>query len=225
MSDHRPLLLGHRGARQYAPENTFAAFDLALQHGCDGFEFDVRYTRDSRAVVCHDPSYEGREILASAFTDLSGPGGVSLPCADEVIRRFAPRAFLDIELKVAGELGTILAALAEAPGADRFVISSFVPEVIEAAYARMQGLPLGYICDDANQLARWRTLPVSAVMLHEDLATSTTLDELHRAGKKTFVWTVNREERMREFAELGVAGIISDDTRLLAQVFSAARRY
>ena len=36
------LLLGHRGARQYATENSFDAFDVALEHGCDGFEFDVR---------------------------------------------------------------------------------------------------------------------------------------------------------------------------------------
>ncbi len=41
----KPLLLGHRGAKSYAPENTIEAFELALQHGCDGFEFDVRLTR------------------------------------------------------------------------------------------------------------------------------------------------------------------------------------
>ena len=54
-SSPRPLLLGHRGARRVAPENTFFAFDKALRAGCDGFEFDVRLSSDGRGVVCHDP--------------------------------------------------------------------------------------------------------------------------------------------------------------------------
>ncbi len=62
MTAARPLLLGHRGARRAAPENTLEAFDLALAHGCDGFEFDVRMTRDGRCVICHDPRLRGREI-------------------------------------------------------------------------------------------------------------------------------------------------------------------
>ena len=43
------------------PENTFASFDLALEHGCDGFEFDVRLTGCGRAVVCHDPKVEASQ--------------------------------------------------------------------------------------------------------------------------------------------------------------------
>ena len=44
------LLLGHRGARLYAPENTIPAFDLCLKHGADGFEFDVRCTRSKESI-------------------------------------------------------------------------------------------------------------------------------------------------------------------------------
>ncbi len=52
-----PLLLGHRGARAFTsiPENSFASFDLAIEQGCDGFEFDVRLTGCGRALVCHNP--------------------------------------------------------------------------------------------------------------------------------------------------------------------------
>ena len=61
----KPLLLGHRGAKSYAPENTIEAFELALQHGCDGFEFDVRFTADAQAVICHDPKFNRVEIATS----------------------------------------------------------------------------------------------------------------------------------------------------------------
>lgn len=215
----RPLLLGHRGASRYAPENTFAAFDLALEHGCDGFEFDVRYTSDARAVVCHDPQIRGLEIETSTLASLIGSDGVNLACADDVIRRYGPRAFLDIELKVAGEIGPILAALGDAPRADSFVISSFLPELLEAVYARLQGIPLGLICESASQLRRWSTLPVTFVMPNRKLATPTLIGELRAAHKRTIIWTVNEEKEMRRFAEIGADGLISDDTRLLARTF------
>jgi glycerophosphoryl diester phosphodiesterase len=49
-----PLIIGHRGASAVAPENTMIAFQLALEAGADGIEFDVRLTRDGVPVVIHD---------------------------------------------------------------------------------------------------------------------------------------------------------------------------
>lgn len=49
-----PLILAHRGASAYAPENTLAAFRLARQMGADGIELDVQLTRDRVPVVIHD---------------------------------------------------------------------------------------------------------------------------------------------------------------------------
>jgi glycerophosphoryl diester phosphodiesterase len=213
----RPILLGHRGASKYAPENTTAAFDLALAHGCDGFEFDVRFTRDARAVVCHDPQFHNMEIITSEYAHFRASRGLELACADEVVRNYAPRAYLDIELKVEGEIGPILAALAEAPRADSFIISSFLPEVLQAAYARVQGLPLALICETRQQLSRWQTLPLNAVAVQHRLASRVLIEELHAAGKKAFVWTVNQEPEMRRFADDGVDALISDDTQLLAR--------
>ncbi|PYS84688.1 MAG: hypothetical protein DMF67_04000 [Acidobacteria bacterium] len=51
-----PLIIGHRGSSGYAPENTLAAFDMAVQEGADGIEFDVRLARDGLPVVIHDAS-------------------------------------------------------------------------------------------------------------------------------------------------------------------------
>ena len=209
----RPLLLGHRGASKYAPENTSAAFDLALQHGCDGFEFDLRYTRDARSVVCHDPLYRRRRIDRRTFLELK------LPSAEDVIRDFVGRAYLDMELKVAGDATHVMHALRTARNGS-FVISSFLPDVLGAVHAEFPEMPLGLICENFRQLRRWPTLPLRAVMLYRRLASRDVIDELRAAGKQVFVWTVNRERQMRQFAELGVDGLISDDTRLLARTFA-----
>src|SRR5580658_3765068 len=126
----RPLLLGHRGARgeKSLPENTVASFDRALASGCDGFEFDVRLTADGQAVICHDAKIGDLEIAKSAARRLA------LPLLREVLTRYQGHAFLDIELKVAG-LETITADMLQkfAP-ARGFVVSSFLPEVLQALH-------------------------------------------------------------------------------------------
>ncbi|MGH9821391.1 MAG: glycerophosphodiester phosphodiesterase, partial [Pyrinomonadaceae bacterium] len=54
----RPLIIAHRGASAQAPENTLAAFRSAIDAGADGIEFDVRLSKDGRAVVIHDGTLE-----------------------------------------------------------------------------------------------------------------------------------------------------------------------
>ena len=50
----QPLIIGHRGASAHAPENTLAAFKMALDAGADGIEFDVQLSKDGVPVVIHD---------------------------------------------------------------------------------------------------------------------------------------------------------------------------
>src|SRR5438105_809616 len=108
-----PLLLGHRGARSTdaPPENTFAAFDLALDSGCDGFEFDVRLTVDQEAVICHDATHAGVHISTATASDCAG-----LCTLRSVFARYHVRAFLDIELKVPGLSGRVLADVTATKG-------------------------------------------------------------------------------------------------------------
>lgn len=211
----RPLLLGHRGARREAPENTLEAFDLCLQHGCDGFEFDVRLCADGRSVICHDPRMRGRAVAKATFEQLNAP------CLEDVVRQYGSRAFLDIELKVSGLEQLIANLIRENPPANGYYISSFLPEVIAALANLDPTLCLGLICESRKQLSRWKSLPVQAVFLHHSLVDVPRIQELKGARKKVFVWTVNEPRKMRSLADLGVDGIISDDTALLVRTLRA----
>ena len=53
-NERKPLIFGHRGASKYAPENTMAAFEQALEMGADGFELDTMLSADGIPVVIHD---------------------------------------------------------------------------------------------------------------------------------------------------------------------------
>ncbi len=206
----RPLLLGHRGARAYKkiPENTIASFELAMQHGCDGFEFDVRQSKDGEAVICHDAKWQGKTISRTPV------GELGLPKLEQILQRFADRAFLDIELKVGGLEKQTLGALQEHPRAN-CVISSFLPDVIYRLNDLNSRVTKGIICENKTQLSRWRALPVKYVIARKDLVNKKLVDEIHAAGRLILVWTVNRSSTMKRFASYGVDGIISDETERL----------
>ena len=208
-----PLPLGHRGARasRHIPENSLDSFELCLQHGCDGFEFDVRLSRDGEAVVCHDPAV-GRVKIAAV-----GAATLSLPRLEQVLEQFAHRAFLDIELKVAGLERQTLAALAKHPPQKGYVVSSFLPEVLLAIRHLGSSIPLGHLCDTRAQLRAWRDIPSEWVIPRCDLASQELIQQIHEAGRKAMVWTVNRAANMIEFANWNVDAIISDQTELLVR--------
>jgi len=233
-STKRPLLLGHRGARlPQVPENTLAAFDLALRAGCDGFEFDVRCSKDRQLVVAHDPRVCGLEVAGSTYAELQqrwqervvpklpltqrrslSHEQLALPCLQDVLQRYGTRAFLDIELKVEGLEEAVLRMVAD-QRPRRFIVSSFLPEVLSGLHQRDDEVPLGLICDNARQLAQWTKLPVSFVIPQYKLASKELIDDLQRAGKQVIVWTVNREEDVRRLAQWGVDGIVSDAPEML----------
>ena len=208
----RPLLLGHRGARatRTVPENTLDSFDLALAQGCDGFEFDVRKTADGRAVICHDPVVGDLEISKMGPRCLQ-----TLPTLKEVLTRYAAKAFLDIELKVQGLEYSLLSALRMHTPQRGFVVSSFLPEVLEALATLDRSLPLGLLSETPSQLARWKRAPAHWILPHFTQIDSDLCKAIHVEGKKIVAWTVNDKEGMHRFASWGIDGLISDDTEAL----------
>jgi len=211
---HRPLLLGHRGVRSSAApsENTIAAFDYALKAGCDGFEFDVRRTEDGHAVICHDPQHKGCELASARRSELP-----DLAALEDVLAQFSHRAFLDIELKLPGLEEETLSALRRYPPKRGYIISSFVPDVLTTLRRADGNVSLGVICERHSQLERWRELPVDYVIPHHTILSGSLLEQLHAAGKKVVVWTVNSTKDMRQFAEWRVDGLVSDNPELLSR--------
>jgi glycerophosphoryl diester phosphodiesterase len=209
--DTRPLLLGHRGARarKSIPENTLASFDLALASGCDGFEFDVRLAADGQAVICHDATTRGLKIAESSTRQLA------LPRLREVLTRYQQTAFLDIELKVAGLEKITTGLLRELVPARGFVVSSFLPEVLQTIHDLDATIRLGLICETQAEFSRWIHLPVEYVIPHHRLVQQNLVLELKAAGKKTLVWTVNAAADMKRFSDWGVDGIIADNPKQL----------
>lgn len=227
----RPLLLGHRGfrnrgLRRFAgdspAENSLAAFEFALSQGCDGFEFDVRHTCDGHNVLWHDSECAGAEIAAIDYAGLIDRNGSNLASLEDVLQGFGDRAYLDIELKVAGNEESILAALNANPPASGFILSSFLPDVLTRLHNLDRSLPLGLICDRDEAMNLWRVLPVKVFLPRHDFVRPALIAEAHHCGLRIMAWTVNSPRRMQELAAWGIDGLISDDPTLLYQTFHIA---
>jgi glycerophosphoryl diester phosphodiesterase len=216
---NRPLLLGHRGARAVLsiPENTLASFDRALADGCDGFEFDVRLTVDLEAVISHDAKVGRDKIERATAKEVS-----QLPRLRDVLQRYRD-SFLDIELKVKGLERTIVDLFLRLKPRKGCVVSSFLPGALKSLHAEDATVPLGLICETKTQLRLWNELPIHYVIPHHELVDAELIRKVKGAGKKVMVWTVNDAIAMQQFAEWGVDGIISDDTKLLVQTLAAGR--
>lgn len=109
----RPILLGHRGAKNYAPENTLAAFTLALEQGADGVELDAKLSADGVVVVHHDAMLDRttdgkgplarhtfaqlRELDAGSFFSEKFRGE-KIPTLEEVFETVGKRAVVNVEL-------------------------------------------------------------------------------------------------------------------------------
>jgi glycerophosphoryl diester phosphodiesterase len=225
----RPLLLGHRGARPVSrfglrnkvpPENTIACFEYALAHGCDGFEFDVRVTGDNRLVLCHDARIGRRNVSASSFESLSSAATGSFACLHDVLKTFGQRAYLDIEVKVAGAEELIKEALEQLPPQCGYLVSSFLPDVLLRLHELDSSIPLGYVCQRPSSLPLWSELPIKVFLPHYRLLTEELVGEVHARGLQIFTWTVNRERDMLRLAEWRIDGLISDDPDRLARTFA-----
>jgi glycerophosphoryl diester phosphodiesterase len=230
----RPLVLGHRGASARAPENTLAAFRLALEEGADGVELDVRCCASGEPVVIHDGSAQRTagvpvQIARASLRELRGldagawrgPAfrGERIPTLDTVLREL-PRAVVNVELKSGGALtDTRLARAAaqvirERGAARRVVVSSFDPLLLAAFKVAAPEIPLGVLFDAKG---RWRLRELSARTLgpaavHPEwiLAAPAEVARWRAAGLAVNVWTVDLPDDVARACALGVTAIITN---------------
>ena len=193
-----------------------AAFELCLEHGCDGFEFDVRGAAGV-PVVCHDEAFRGLRLADASSGDLAAQQALGfLPPLEQVLRQFAPRCFLDIEIKESGLESQVLALLRRYPP-QRYVVTSFSPEVLRRLRELSPEIELGLIWDEPG--GPWQSISAQWALPERRLLNRELAAELLGAGKRIGAWTANDAADMVRLAGLGAEMLISDETARLVNTF------
>lgn len=230
-SGARPLVLGHRGARHGAPENTLRAFDLAASEGADGIELDVRLCGSGELVVLHDPTLSrvsgGRdprhaeELDYAELCTVDVGEGERVPLLEDVLDwALRLNMLVDVEVKPDVRDRTALltktAELVRSHAAGKNVLlSSFDPRFVHWLARELPDVPVGWLFHARQPLfktgAGHRLLGARAVHPEDALVTPELMSAWRRHDSLVNVWTVNDPERARWLGELGVDAIISDE--------------
>jgi glycerophosphoryl diester phosphodiesterase len=234
----RPMVVAHRGASIEQPENTFEAFEAAIDAGADAVEFDVRMTADGHAVVMHDPDVSrttGGIGLVSEMT-LDEIRTLGVPTVEEALRCLSGRAAADIEIKnLPGESGyasdreaaveATLAALDDIGFSNQVIVSSFSPASIAHSRGQRPDVPTGLLTefDVAAEEALERAatdghpwvLPFVVQVLE---AGDGFVERVHAGGALLGVWIADDPSMARTLFEWGVDAVATNDPRAIVAV-------
>ncbi len=219
------IIIGHRGACGYAPENTFASFDLALQMGVDGLETDIHRTADGHLVLIHDDTVDRTTnghgpvdsfTLAQLQALDAGTrfhykfAGQRIPTLDAFLERYVGRTpLLDLEMKGTGVVEGTVEAVCRHGALATAILKSFQFDYVVEAHRL---LPEAATC--------WLTFPFSEELI--DQAAQASFNEIGPAvesatpelvayakakGLKVRGWKVGSKEIMRQAYALGLDGI------------------
>jgi glycerophosphoryl diester phosphodiesterase len=222
----RPLVIAHRGASGYRPENTMSAFALAVEQRADMIETDLHRTRDGSIVVTHDEELAGLggvgEIADATLSEvraLDAGGGEQVPTLDELLDGLGARIPFNLELKRStrgsyeGLEASALTAVEMRGLLPGTLFSSFYDPVLARLRALAPAARLGLLVSrryPRDIVARARALAAEAIHPEAPLVDRALVEEAHAAGLRVFVFTVDAEEEMRRLLALGVDGLFTN---------------
>jgi len=246
---NRPTIFAHRGSSAHAPENTLAAFELALQHGADAIELDVKLTADGHVVIIHDQALQRTtghpgNVRESSLADIqmldagSHFGnefkGECVPTLVQLFEKIGDRTYYNIELtnyaSPTDSLPEKVAALVERYAlAGRILFSSFNPLALIRVRRKLPHNPIGFLAlpGKPGRPARSRLgylLAYQALHIARDDAAPEIVSATHRRSKRLHVYTVNDASEMYSLFKMGVDGIFTDDPPLARGVLTSIQR-
>lgn len=245
----KPTIFAHRGSSAHAPENTLAAFELAIRHGADAIELDAKLTADGHVVVIHDQTVDRttdgtgkvreltlaqlRELDAGSYFDIAFRRE-PIPTLEQVFQAVGYGIFINVELtnyaSPTDPLPEKVASLVRKFGLEKRVLfSSFNPLALVRIRRLLPEVPIGLLALpglDGAWARSWLGTLVPHQCLHPELGDvkPSLVKRVQRSGRKIFVYTVNQVEAMQRLFTWNVDGIFTDDPVLARQVLATPIR-
>ena len=239
----QPTIFAHRGASAYAPENTLAAFNLAVEQGADGIELDVKLSADGHVVIFHDPALkrttgaeghlkdktldELRTLDAGSFFSEEFKNE-KIPTLEEVFESLGNKTIINVELTNYTTRGdhlveTVCMLVKRFGLQNRVFFSSFIGSNLKKVRSYLPNAQTGLLALPGI-LGAWHRSFGFAFGKYDALqpsiknATQLQVYFVHRLNRRIQVWTVNEEDDMRRLFKWGVNAIFTDDPQLAVKV-------
>ena len=232
------ILIGHRGARKEAPENTQAGFHHLRQLGINHVELDVRLSKDGKLVVLHDATVnrttngKGKVLeldthqlqqLDATLPLPNWPEPCGVPELEQVIAKWPDLKSIQLEGKTADKailerIGRGLAILI-----DRFtllnnaVVTSSDQNLLSIMHRIAPQVRRGFVAErfTRDPLEVCLNHHCSHLVINHHRCTPGMIDAAHDLGLEVSTWTVNEVNAARRLQHWGVDSIITDVPSLL----------
>lgn len=251
LSNQSPLLIAHRGLSHDYPENTWLAFDRALELGVEMIELDVALTCDGhlmvihddtltrttngKGFVCHQTRAELEALDAGHWFSHVGEGQ-RIPALEEVLQRLAPKVALNVEIKPFYPLhraqqmqAALLAFLKQVKAQglyDNILISSVNYFVLELLRELDDDIQLGLIyrrpLTDFDPAMACAELRATSLHPYEKQTDQALVASMHDIGVKVYAYTVNDIEHLRQLMAIDVDGVFTDMPGRLREALGAS---
>lgn len=235
----RTEIIAHRGASAEAPENTLAAIQLGWAQGADAVEIDVHFSKDGHIVVIHDDNTRKtaglrRKVAAQTLGELKkldvgswkSPKyrGESIPTLSEAFATIPRGKRMFVEIKCGRECIGRFAEDFRASGLrpNQVVPIGFSLEDMTRLKQAVRELEACWIVEFKRTLRGWS--PKAGKLIDKVKAAGLDgldvsgkgpvdrafVDEIHQAGLKLYIWTVDDPAKARFLIDAGVDGITTN---------------
>lgn len=217
----QPKVIAHRGywTAPESAQNSLASFTKADAIGAFGSEFDVWMTADDKLIVNHDKVYKGTDInmekaTAKEVTQIVLPNGENIPTLDQYLQLAAqkPATRVILEMKTLSDYNRedlaaekIVKALKKYGLVERTDIISFSLNACLAFKKLLPDTKIYYLNGDLTPKSIQR-LGLAGIDYSEKVLRKHPewVKQAHELGLEVNVWTVDKEESMKYFIDLGV---------------------
>lgn len=230
-------IIGHRGARGEAPENTLGGFQYIHDLGIRAVEFDVRQLKDSELIIMHDDNFlrttgTDQPLYELDSTQLAPYNQAHIwmdwdkqitPTLHQSLNIMQGFTHLEVEVKAvetAEQANALVTELQkQLQGFEQTaVITSFDLKIHQALQQQNSHFKRALLVeDDIGSLAIEQALALGCCQIGwmNQLATDEILLATQKAGLKISVWTVNDIDRAKQLRDLGIDGLITDFPKLM----------
>lgn len=224
-------IIGHRGARAEAPENTLGAFEFALQHNIRHFELDLRLSLDGVPMVIHDADTArtcGRELAIAEATaiqlqqldaamEAEWHQAEPVPTLAQLLPLLEQAKSVQLEIKSdhPARLSPLIQAtrdLLRGKDRERYTLTSFDRRALALARQLAPDLRRGLVCERrfVDNIGIAQRHGCELIVYHYRIVAPRQLERARSSGLEVSCYTVNDLAQVKKLKDWGVDSIITD---------------
>ena len=232
--------IAHRGANKEAPENTMPAFLAAYESGATHIECDIRLTADNVPIIIHDATldrttngsghvdqctYKTIESLDAGSWFSAKFKGIKVPKLEELLNwQKKHDVTLHLEIKpmndknILGGVNIILEQVHKLANMDKIYLLSFHYDILKRLKELKNSIPTVFSIDHfcgSQDIKDADNANCEQINIKYDHICSEDIQDIHQAGLRVGVYTINKNEQIEQLMQSEVDAIYIDDMHMI----------